>query len=360
MKIADIAHIRLSNQQLTLPHFKTPKQLIGYMGAIQAQDADMCKWAIGTRLPSSTIKTVNDALDKGDIIRTHVLRPTWHLISREDIYWMIDLTAPQVMAAMRSNDKKLELTEAIFTQSNKLIEKALTGNKHLTREELMAGFKDAGIVTNQNRASHLLMRAECEGIICSGIKNGKHQTYTLLQELMPKPVTLNKDEALGRLAKTYFTSRSPASLKDFVWWSGLSITEARHALEMVKHDFVSETIGDQTYWLNNDAVIPATPKPSIYLLPAFDEYLIAYADRNAVIALKHQSHAFSNNGIFWPVIAVNGQAAGIWKRTVNKDTVAIEATFFKQPAKQLQSKINKAAKVYANFWDKKLNLTNIS
>lgn len=354
MNTSDIPNIRLQSQQLAGTAFCSPKQLIGYMGAIQAQDADMCKWAIGARLPKSTVQQVNDALDKGDIIRTHVLRPTWHLVSRDDIYWLIGLTAPQVMAAMRSNDKKLELTEVIFIKSNKLIEKALIGNKHLTREELLADFKNAGITTNENRASHLLMRAECEGIICSGAKSGKHQTYTLLQELIPKPASLTKDEALAKLAKTYFTSRSPATLRDFEWWSGLSITEARHALEMAKGELISETINNQTYWLSTDFKIPAAQN-SLHLLPAFDEYLIAYANRSAAIKSEHQPHAFSNNGIFRPVIIVNGKATGIWKRSINKDTVTIQTNFFNQPTKQLLPKLNRAIKAYTKFLGKTIN-----
>lgn len=346
--------MRLVNQQITRAKFAHPKDVMSYMCAIQAQDYDMSKWAIGARMSKSTIGMVNDALDNGDIIRTHVLRPTWHLVSREDIYWILQLTAPQVRAAMKSNDKRLEITEELFSKSNRLIEKALTGNKHLTREELMAHFKQAGIITNENRASHFLMRAETEGIICSGKRSGSHQTYTLLPELIIKPAELTKDECLAKLAQTYFASRSPATLKDFIWWSGLSTTAARHALEMVKNNFIAETINKQEYWLSNDFTIPVTLKASVNLLPAFDEYLIAYADRSAVIHPSHQPHAFTNNGIFKPVIIINGQAKGIWKRTVKNNTVSIETNFFGKPAKLLQPKISKAAKEYAHFLGKTL------
>lgn len=353
MILSDIPNIRLHDQQLAEAHFKSPQELVSYFGAIQAQDPDMCKWAIGARLPKCTLQMVNNALDKGDILRTHVMRPTWHLVSRHDIYWLIDLTAKQVMAAMKSNDKKLGLNEAIFTKSNKLIERALTGNKHLSREELFAGFDKEGIDTTDNRSSHLLMRAECEGIICSGITIGKQRTYTLLQELIPKPKPLTKDEALAKLAKTYFASRSPATLKDLEWWSGLSATEARHALEMIKSGLISETIGDKTYWLNSDLNIPK-PKASVYLLPAFDEYLISYTDRSASIAVKHQPHAFTSNGIFKPIVVVNGKATGVWERRINKDKVTIGVNFFGKPNKQFQPKLNKAAKAYAKFLNKQL------
>jgi hypothetical protein len=354
MNISDIAHIRLNNQQITVTDFKTPKEIMAWMGAIQAQDNNMCKWAIGARSPNSTDATIQRLIDSGEILRTHVLRPTWHLVSRDDIYWILELTAPQIKAAMRSNDKRLELTEAIFAKSNKLIETALTGNKYLTREELMAGFKEAGIVTNENRASHLLLRAEADGLICSGTKKAKHQTYTLLQELIPKPSPLTKDEALAKLARAYFLSRSPATLKDFVWWSGLSVTDARQALEMIKHDFVSETIGTQTYWLSDSFTMPDGNKPSVYLLPSFDEFLIAYADRSAAIASKHQPHAFSNNGIFRPVIVVNGQVTGTWKRTIKKGAVSIETNFFFPANQQTKKLVQKAALAYGDFIEKEV------
>jgi hypothetical protein len=354
MKLTDIANIRLINQQIAGTKFTYPKDVISYMGAIQAQDYDMSKWAIGLRLPKSTVGMVNDALDNGDIIRTHVLRPTWHLVSRDDIYWILQLTAPQVRAAMKSNDKLLGITEELYTKGNKLIEKALTGNKHLTREELMTHFKQAGIITNENRASHFLMRAETEGIICSGKRSGGQQTYTLLPELIPQSADLTKDECLAKLAQIYFISRSPATLKDFIWWSGLSITAARHALELIKNNLISEIINKQEYWLHNNFTTSETHKASVYLLPAFDEYLIAYADRSAVIHPDHQPHAFTKNGIFKPVIIVNGQAKGIWKRTVKNNTIIIESNFFHEPAKLLQPKIHKAAKEYAQFLDKTL------
>jgi hypothetical protein len=353
MTSTDIIRIRLANQQLAGTNFKNAKDLVGWMGAIQAQDFAMSKWAVGVRLPGSTNKTVQTAIDNGEIIRTHVLRPTWHLVSADDVYWMLELTGSRVKAFMKSNMKHLELSEDLCSKSNDVMAKALNGNNHLTREEIMAELKKTNINTNDLRGLHLLMHAELDGIICSGTTRNKNQTYALLSERVPKPSSIHKDEALIKLAKIYFMSHGPATLTDFAWWSGLSVTEAKHALKMIGPGFVAETIGTQTYWMSNAITIPETGKKPVYLLPAFDEFLISYKDRSAAITLELQSRAFTTNGIFKPIIVTNGQVAGTWKRTINSDKIIIETSFFKPPTKASKKAIEKAAKTFGQFLDKK-------
>ena len=356
MNLADIAKIRLISQQIAGTKFKTVKDIVAWMGAMQAQDYAMVKWAIGVRLPNITDQVVETAIDNGEIIRTHLLRPTWHLVSADDIYWMLALTAPQIKASLKSRHKELALSEAIFAKSNTIIEKALRGGKHLIREELMAALGKAKIATDDNRSSHLLLRAELDGIACSGATKVGKQTYALLEARVPKTKPLTKEEALAKLAKKYFTSHCPATLQDFVWWSGLSVGEASHALEMVKSDFISETIASQTYWLADSFSIPKTGKESVYLLPAFDEFIISYKDRSASLPLENHNKTISNNGIFRPVIVVNGQVIGIWKRTVKKDKVMMETEFFKQPNKSTKSLIEKAAISFGHFLEKKMEI----
>jgi hypothetical protein len=353
MKLKDIANIRLLSQQIASTKFKTAKDLVNWMGAMQAQDYYMAKWAIGVRLPGSTDVQIQAALDKGEIIRTHLLRPTWHFVSPEDIYWMLELTAPQIKAASKSRDKELELTEKIYTKSNTIIQKALSDNKHLTREELMAELAKAKIATNNNRSSHLLLRAELDRIICSGAAKGKNRTYALLENVVPKIKPLSKDEALATLAKKYFSSHCPATLKDFIWWSGLSVANAKHALEIIKRDLVSETIGSQTYWLSNSFTIPSTAGKSCYLLPAYDEFMISYKDRSASLNFEDQKQSISINGIFNPIIVINGQVTGLWKRTIKNDRVIVETDFFRPHNKTEINLIRKAAEKYGHFWRRK-------
>jgi len=360
MKLTDIANIRLLSQQIESTKFKAAKDLVKWMGAMQAQDYYMAKWAIGVRLPGSTERQIQTAIDKGQIIRTHLLRPTWHFVSPEDIYWMLELTAPQIKASSKSRDKQLELTEKIYTKSNSIIQKALRDGKHLTREELMAELAKAKIATDNNRSSHLLLRAELEAIICSGAAKGKNRTYALLENVVPETTPLSKDEALSKLAKKYFSSHCPATLQDFIWWSGLSVVNAKHALEIIKPDFISETINSQTFWLTNSFSIPATAGKSCYLLPAYDEFMISYKDRNASLNFEGQKKSISINGIFNPIIVINGQVTGLWKRIIKSDRVIVETEFFRAHNKTELNLIKKASVLFGHFLEKKIEISHMT
>jgi len=356
VKPLDIPLLRLINQQILESKFTMAKEVVGWMGAMQAQDFNMAKWAVGSRFMNSTNKLVESAIDDGQIIRTHLLRPTWHFVSADDIHWMLDLTAPRIKASMRSRDKELGLTDEVIRKSNSILENALEGGMHLSREELVAKLEESHIVNDNNRASHVLMRAELDGIICSGkIKNNK-QTYTLLSERVPKTTTLNRDEALYLLALKYFTSHCPATLQDFVWWSGLSVVDAKKALEMVKSKFVSETINDQIYWFTSTINISKPNKDLVHLLPAFDEYLISYKDRTASLPLENHIKAVSNNGIFKPIIVINGKVVGIWKRTIKKDKIILETASFQSHNISIQRMIAEASTYYEKFMNKKIEI----
>lgn len=352
----DISTLRLHNQQIAATNLKTPKELVGWMGAMQAQDFNQAKWAIGVRLPHLTEAQIESAFNNGEIIRTHLMRPTWHFVSADDIYWMLELTAPQIKSASKSRIRDLGLTEMVFGKSKEILAKILAGNQALTKEEISTQLIQFGISTEEQRLYHILMEAEIDSVICSGAMQGKKQTYALLEERVPVKRTLTKDEALALLAKKYFTSHGPATLPDFVWWSGLPVADARKALEMNKSDLFSETIGNDTYWFAEPVSIPASLTNSVYLLPAFDEYLISYKNRSAAITIDHHKKAISNNGIFRPVIVVNGQISGLWKRTIKKDKIWIEPDHFRPHNKTEESLILKGAKSFGQFSGKNAEL----
>ena len=358
MTLSDIPNIRLHSQQIAGTKLKTPKEVVSWMGAMQAQDYQMAKWAIGARLPNSTHKEIEKAIDKGQIIRTHLMRPTWHLVSADDIYWMLELTAPYIKPAMNSNNKMFGLTEAIFSKCNKVIEKALAGGNHLTRDELMVLLNKAKISTEGLRSILIMFHAELDGVVCNGARKGKNQTYALLSERVPKVKKLPTEEALAKLAEKYFSSHCPATLKDFIWWSGLPVKDARNALEMVKSNFISETIDSEAYWLTNSFSLPKKDKPSVYLLPAFDEFLISYKDRRASFPSGNHKKAFTSNGIFRPVIVINGHVTGIWKRTLKKDKVIIETDLFQPHNKLAKDLIEEKAKEFGKFLDKKVEVSH--
>ena len=358
MNLKDIAKTRLISQHINGSKFTTVKGLVGWMGAMQAQDYAMAKWAISTRAPGCTNSMVKAALDKGEILRTHLMRPTWHFVEATDIYWMLELTAPQIRALMRSRDKELELSEKLYKKGNHIIEKALIDEKHLTREEIMQRFEKAKIATDNYRSGHFMLRAELDGIVCSGPMKGNKQTYALVSDRVSKPTAISRDEALKKLAEKYFSSHCPATIADFIWWSGLPVKDGKNALEMIKKDFVSETIGDETYWLPASFTSIDISKSSAYLLPAFDEFLISYKDRIASLQLQHQSKAFSVNGIFRPIIVINGQVAGLWKRTIKKDKLIIETDFFKTASKAGKKQVETAAKQYGRFLGMKASVVH--
>ena len=215
---------------------------------MQGQDFNMLKWALGTRLQDSMEETINEAIDSGEIVRTHLLRPTLHLVSSDDIGWILKLTAPQLRAAVKFREKELGLTETVFRKSNSVIENALRDGNHLTRQELVSLLGKANIDIGNNRASHILFRAESDGIICSGRLKEKKLTYALFPEWIRNIKTLARDEALKELAIRYFSSHGPAALEDFTWWSGLSARDSKLALEFAKSGLHSESIENKTYW----------------------------------------------------------------------------------------------------------------
>ena len=343
-----ISLLRLVNQQIAGTTFKTAKEIVAWMGAMQAQDYSMAKWAVGVRLPGSTDARIEAAITSGEIIRTHVLRPTWHFVSPDDIYWMLELAAPNILSAMRSRHKELELNEAVQKKSNAIIEKLLLGGNQLTRDEIFAELEQKKIATDNQRGVHILMRAELDGVICSGATKGKQQTYALLAERVPKKETFRKEEALAELAKRYFTSHGPATIQDFIWWSGLSVGDAKRGLEAVKSNFISEEIDSQIYWFA-DNVVYSKKNESLYLLPAYDEFVISYKDRITILTPESQAKAISNNGIFWPVIVSNGKVIGTWKREQKKDSVIIETEFFTSRQKTTAAQCKNRAEQFGNF-----------
>lgn len=196
------------------------------------------------------------------------------------------------------------------------------------------------------------MLAELDGIICSGIIKGNKLTYTLLSERVPNKKTLTREESLAELAKRYFSSHGPATLHDFAWWSGLSLTDSRKALEFVKNGFISETIGAEKYWLNDSFSINNFNKTSVHLLAAYDEFLISYRDRSASLSLTHNKKTVSDNGIFRPVVVINGLVSGLWKRILKKDKVVIHVDLFQPQNKTVAGLINEKIYKYGLFLNK--------
>ncbi|MDX2282758.1 MAG: winged helix DNA-binding domain-containing protein [Bacteroidia bacterium] len=344
-----IPFLRLQQQQIAAQRFQTPQDLLAWMGALQAQDYPMMKWAAGLRLPGATEQGIDAALAAGTVIRTHALRPTWHLLPAADIYWILELTAPHILASMRSRHRELELSGELLSRSRAVLEAELRGGQHKTREDLKPVLEAAGIRNDDNRLAHVLLCAELEGLICSGPGSGSRQTYALLPEVVPQARRLPREEALATLALRYFRSHGPATLADFGWWSGLPAGDARRALASVRHLLREEQAGGSAYWMDAEAQ-PADPEPGrLYLLPAFDEYLVSYKDRQAVLPQAQHQRAVHVNGVFRPIIVHEGQVIGTWKRSAKGSRVLLEAEWFGVPDPELEAAFVREGEAFRRF-----------
>lgn len=277
------------------------------------------------------------------------MRPTWHFVAAKDVNWMLELTAPHIKALQKPRLKELELSELAIESSKEIIENVLRGNKALSRKELCAELTKSNISCEGQRGAHIMFAAELDGLICSGPTRAKQQTYALLKERVPPGNKLSMEEALGELARRYFTSRGPATLSDFQWWSGLSLTKVRSALELVKTGLVSESLGGNTYWFSPVSQINDLLDDSVHLIPAFDELIISYKDRTAALSSSDQRSVLSSNGIFRPAIVQRGEVKGIWSRAIEKGHVVIKPLFFQKPDKNILHLFEIGANKFGNF-----------
>ncbi len=355
MTIVDIAHRRLHNQLITQPTFEKPGNVVSWLGAVQAQDYLGALWAVGLRMRNAVEADIEQAMADGVIVRTHPMRGTWHFVTAADIRWLLTLMAPRRIASYALWYHRLELDDATFAKSNAVFAQKLQGGKQLTRQELAAELRQAGISTEGLRLTFLLSRAELEGVIGSGARRGKQFTFALLDELVPVSKTLERDEALAELARRYFTSHGPATLQDFVWWSGLTAADARAGLETVKSQFIQEVIDGRAYWLSPSLPTTKVASPTAYLLPPYDEYTVAYKDRSAILDPAYAKQA--SNAIFSPTIAVNGQIVGTWKRMMKKDVVIITPSLFTPLNKAETRALAATVNHYGAFLDRSMIAT---
>lgn len=320
------------------------------MGAMQAQDFNMMKWAVGIRLPELTNQSFLEAFNKGEIIRTHLLRPTWHLVSSADFFRMVELTNPHLKTMLRHRLKDLELTGPILNKSKSIIEKILGNENFMTREEIMIQLENSGISTSGQRAPHILMDCELDGLICSGPLKENKQTYALATERVFVKNGFTREESLFKLAQQYFTSHGPASLPDFIWWSGLPVRDARKALEMIKPELASIETESQIYWFSEKTTAHEIAiTDSANLIPAYDEFIISYRDRTDAMLVEHHRKAISNNGIFRPTVVVNGKVCGIWRSIKKRNKVVIETEYLHKVNKKEEILVREASEKYGRF-----------
>ena len=338
----DLAHRRLRNLRLEGPPLASPAEVAGWLGAVQSQDYGPAKWSVAARTSGVGDAGLDQAFADGTILRTHVLRPTWHFVLPADIRWLLELTAPRVHALNAYQYRQLGLDEDELQRSGALLAGALQGGAHLTRRQLAATLERGGIALGGFRLAYLLMHAELRGIVCSGAPSGKQQTYALLEERAPHAEPRTRDQALAELTQRYFASHGPATVKDFGWWSSLTAADIRRGLELAGSRLRQEVIDGVAYW---SAASPAPPpgpaSPSVHLLQGYDEYLVGYSQSKSLLNLAGRK-LIQDRPMFNGVAILDGQVAGPWKRTVRRAGVAFEVALY-EPFDDARAKALQAA-----------------
>jgi len=332
MTPADIRQYRLQQQQISQSQLRTPTEVVHWFGAMQAQEFANSRWAIGLRLPGTSEAEVQKAFDTGKIVRSWAMRGTIHNMAPADIRWILDLLGEGVCRKAASRHRQLELDDATLNKSVKIMEKALEGGKHLTRTEIFDLLEKKGIATKEQRGVHIINHAALHQHICFGKMKGKQPTFTLLDEWIPRPANdkeLSRAEALAKLALRYYTSHGPATIADYANWAGVGLGEAKAATEAVRKSLSNGSFAGTEYFAAAD-LQPLRKTNEVYLLPAFDEYGIGYKDRSAILEEQHFRQVFSINGIFFPIVVVQGKVWGTWKRSVNKKAVDLELSLFSE------------------------------
>ena len=297
MKPRDIARLRLAHQHIAAPG-GTAAEVVASLVAMQAQDYLGALWSVGLRTAKATEATITQAIADREIIRTWPMRGTLHFVAAADVRWLLALLTPRIIASAAGRHRGLGLDEEVFARSRKLFIKALKGGRSLSRDTLYQVLEGGGISSGEQRGYHILWRLAQEGLICCASHLGKQPAFALLEEWVPAHPLMDREASLGTLALRYFNSHGPATLADFVWWSGLKISDARKALEMVSSKLVKE--GD--YWMGAGSSSAKVTR-SAHLLPCFDEYLLGYTDRSTVLDPQHAAGIIAG-GMFLPTVVV--------------------------------------------------------
>lgn len=351
MNRIDLLDQRAINQRLTANGFPSAVDVVRWFGAMQAQDFSAAKWALALRMrgaPSNEV--IEAAFNDGQILRTHLMRPTWHFVAPDDIRWLLELTASRVNLRAATNYRKFELDGPTFKRTHRILVKALQGGKHLTRTELKKALNRAGIAADDTvRMAHIMLRAELDGVVCSGKRVGKQFTYALLEERVPPVKSLIREEALAKLTLRYFTSHGPATLQDFIWWSGLTAADARRGLALTETKIQKAPVDQNDYYFALSKPESQRSALSAFLLPVYDEYNVAYKDRQIALDPGSSSAAISTWGLLGPCVLLDGRIAGTWKATLDNKSITITINAGRTLTKPERSAIAQAAQRYATF-----------
>jgi hypothetical protein len=306
--------LRLLNQQLICPQFDTPSELVGYMGAMQAQEYRLMRWAVAMRTKKPSANAFKKAFDSGQIIRLHLMRGTWQLVSAEDYWPLLELCSAKALAVIKGwmSSNKISIPEEEVKQIREILIQTAAEKGSVTKEDFAQALAEKDIQMDDHRLSYHIRYAELSGTLCSGDLLPMKATYALVADKIKPYVKMDRDEALALLARKYFQSRQPATLEDFVWWSGLNISDCRKGIELMGNNIHTEKWQGRTFYLTDKCRTQGFRKGKSHLIPPYDEYLISYKSRDIVLSQDYRHKAHNNSGIFQPIIAHNGIICGNW------------------------------------------------
>jgi winged helix DNA-binding protein len=349
---------RLRAQRLTGKPFASPVDAVRRLGAVQSQDYAGAKWALALRSRATTDTAIDRLFGDGAILRTHVMRPTWHFVLPEDIGWLLDLTARRIRLGLAARYRELGIDDKVAARAAAAFAAALSGGRHLTRNELGHVLSAAGISTEGQRLPHLIMGAELDKVIVSGPRRGKQFTYALFEERAPKARELDRDSALGELSRRYFRSHGPAQMQDFTWWSGLTAAEARKGIEIAGPALEHRVTDGNDYWQDDASTNARSDSPVVHLLPNFDEYTVGYRDRSALIpgGGRFDPSFYSFGSILSNVVTIDGVVRGAWRRSSTRGGLVIEMRFSERLAAREAAAVEEAVRRMARFLGRPVKL----
>ena len=345
----DVLTRRLRSTRLTGSRFAVPEDVVAWFGAVQAQDYQPAKWTLGERVAGGTDAAVDAAFADGRILRTHVLRPTWHFVTPADIHWLLEATAHRVLRLNATMVRQTGLDDVVLGRARELLTAALTGGRQRTRADLAGVLAAGGIEATGQRLAYVLMDAELRGVICSGALAGRQHTNALLAERVPAPVQLGREEAIAELAVRYFTSHGPATAKDLQWWSSLTLGEIAAGLELAAPRLERTEHAGLTWWSGPGEVAEPEPPPAVHLLQGYDEY-VSYGETKALLAPPASPLAMGERRLpFNHLVILDGTVGGFWKRTINRRSVLIEAALLTPFDAAATAALERAAAAHGQF-----------
>lgn len=351
MKPDDIARLRITQQAISLP-LTSVTEVVQHLGAMQAQDYPGALWSVGLRLVDATQTTIEAAIDQRHIVRTWAMRGTLHFVPPGDIRWMLDLFAPLLISGAAARRRSLAIDDAVLSAAEAIIVAELQQHTVRTRDELCKLLDSQGIATAGQRGIHILRHLSLQKVLCFGPHQGAQPTFVLLDSWVPKSTSLSEQEALGLLAQRYFTSHGPATLQDFIGWSGLSKGRATVGLQQASAELQELQIQTTSYFMASvDKQVTNSSRG--FLLPGFDEFMLGYRDRSAALPAAYANRICpGGNGMFMPTLVLDGHVIGTWKKQIKSRAVTIQAVPFEPITPVQKEAFVTAASRYGHFLGK--------